>query len=186
MIWRDNLRIAIAGATSNKLRSLLTILGVLIGVGAVIILVAVGTGSSAQVQANIDRLGTNTLTVLLDRPLRRALDDGNAVELRDDDARRRPADRAPALRAVGLAGELDDGHATYNGASDSSATVTGSTPVVPQRELLLVEAGSSFTQRAGDEPRARRGDRSDRRLRPLRDLEPDRPARSSSARRASR
>ena len=41
MIWRDNLRIAVGGATSNKLRSLLTMLGVLIGVAAVIILVAV-------------------------------------------------------------------------------------------------------------------------------------------------
>jgi len=64
MMWRDNLRIAVGGATSNKLRSLLTMLGVLIGVAAVIILVAVGTGSSQSVQANIDRLGTNTLTVL--------------------------------------------------------------------------------------------------------------------------
>ena len=39
-------------------------LGIMIGVGAVIVLVAVGNGSSKQVEDRIDRLGTNTLTVL--------------------------------------------------------------------------------------------------------------------------
>src|ERR671930_2085968 len=52
------------GVTANKLRSALTTLGILIGVAAVIILVAVGTGSSRSVQASIDRLGSNALTVI--------------------------------------------------------------------------------------------------------------------------
>jgi putative ABC transport system permease protein len=60
----DTFRIAWQGATANKLRSLLTILGVMIGVSAVIILLAVGTGSSRAVQAKINQLGTNTVTVL--------------------------------------------------------------------------------------------------------------------------
>lgn len=51
------------GVLSNKLRSVLTLLGVLIGVGAVILLLAVGNGSAQQVAASIDSLGTNTLTV---------------------------------------------------------------------------------------------------------------------------
>ncbi|MCU1528994.1 MAG: putative permease, partial [Frondihabitans sp.] len=51
------------GVLSNKLRSILTLLGVLIGVGAVILLLAVGNGSAQQVAASIDSLGTNTLTV---------------------------------------------------------------------------------------------------------------------------
>lgn len=51
------------GVLSNKLRSILTMLGVLIGVGAVILLLAVGNGSAQQVAASIDALGTNTLTV---------------------------------------------------------------------------------------------------------------------------
>ena len=59
----DNLRVAIGGISSNKLRSALTTLGVLIGVSAVIILVAVGTGSSQAVESRINQLGTNTLTV---------------------------------------------------------------------------------------------------------------------------
>ena len=49
MRWRDCLRIALGGIVSNKLRSALTVLGVLIGVAAVVILVAVGTGSSKAV-----------------------------------------------------------------------------------------------------------------------------------------
>ena len=63
MRWRDNFRIAVGGIVSNKLRSALTVLGVLIGVAAVVILVAVGTGSSKAVADQINRLGTNTLTV---------------------------------------------------------------------------------------------------------------------------
>lgn len=60
---REVLRSALRGMGSNPLRSILTVLGVLIGVGSVILLVAVGNGSSKEIQANIDRLGTNTLTV---------------------------------------------------------------------------------------------------------------------------
>ena len=47
----------------NRMRSVLTTLGILIGVGAVILLVAVGNGSAQQIQQNIESLGTNTLTV---------------------------------------------------------------------------------------------------------------------------
>jgi putative ABC transport system permease protein len=62
-VSREALKIALRGVGSNKLRSALTVLGILIGVGAVIVLVAVGTGSSAAVQSRIQALGTNTLTV---------------------------------------------------------------------------------------------------------------------------
>jgi len=60
----ENIRIAIRGIAANKLRSGLTVLGLLIGVGAVIILVAVGKGSSTAVQNRIKSLGTNTITVI--------------------------------------------------------------------------------------------------------------------------
>jgi putative ABC transport system permease protein len=56
-------RIAFAGIAANKLRSGLTILGMTIGVAAVIVLVAVGNGSQQQVQASIDALGSNVLVV---------------------------------------------------------------------------------------------------------------------------
>ena len=56
-------RFAIRGLVANRLRSSLTTLGILIGVGSVIILVAVGNGSSKQIQNNIEKLGTNTIMV---------------------------------------------------------------------------------------------------------------------------
>jgi putative ABC transport system permease protein len=57
------LRSAFRGITANKLRSGLTLLGVMIGVAAVILLLAVGNGSSQRVNSLISELGTKTLTV---------------------------------------------------------------------------------------------------------------------------
>ncbi|WFE37370.1 ABC transporter permease [Micromonospora sp. WMMD998] len=59
----ENLRFALRGVTANKLRSALTMLGILIGVAAVILLVAVGNGSAQAITSRIEALGTNTLTV---------------------------------------------------------------------------------------------------------------------------
>jgi putative ABC transport system permease protein len=61
-VW-GNVVMALRGISSNWLRSMLTMLGVLIGVAAVIVLLAVGTGSSQAVESQINKLGTNTLTV---------------------------------------------------------------------------------------------------------------------------
>jgi putative ABC transport system permease protein len=59
----ETIRFAIRGLTANKMRSGLTVLGILIGVAAVILLVAVGNGSAKAVQQSIEQLGTNTLTI---------------------------------------------------------------------------------------------------------------------------
>jgi putative ABC transport system permease protein len=64
MISRETLRIAWGGITTNKLRSGLTILGMTIGVASVIVLIAVGNGSSKAVQSRIQSLGTNVLIVM--------------------------------------------------------------------------------------------------------------------------
>jgi putative ABC transport system permease protein len=63
MTWRDTLITAWHGLTANVLRSALTMLGILIGVAAVIVLVAVGNGSAKAVSDAISALGTNTITV---------------------------------------------------------------------------------------------------------------------------
>ena len=63
MKFGDILLSALRGVTANKLRSILTMLGVLIGVASVILLMAVGNGSAATVRAAITSLGTNTLTI---------------------------------------------------------------------------------------------------------------------------
>jgi putative ABC transport system permease protein len=59
----ETVRVALAGLAANKLRSGLTILGLMIGVGSVIVLIAVGTGSSTAVENQIDQLGSNVLLV---------------------------------------------------------------------------------------------------------------------------
>ena len=63
MTLAETLRTALGGVAANKLRSGLTILGMTIGVAAVIVLVAVGNGSQKSVQAGIDALGSNVLIV---------------------------------------------------------------------------------------------------------------------------
>ncbi len=59
----DSFRSALQSLVTNKLRSSLTMLGVIIGVASVIAMVAVGNGASAQVQATILSLGSNLITV---------------------------------------------------------------------------------------------------------------------------
>ena len=57
------IRFAFRGLFINRLRTALTVLGIMIGVASVIILLAVGNGSSKAIQASLDRLGTNSLQV---------------------------------------------------------------------------------------------------------------------------
>jgi putative ABC transport system permease protein len=59
----EALRLAWQGLLGNRLRSGLTMLGILIGVGAVILLVAVGNGASVQVQAQVNALGSNIVYI---------------------------------------------------------------------------------------------------------------------------
>ena len=59
----EGLRLAVNGLLANRLRSALTMLGILIGVSAVILLVGVGNGASVAVQQQIQSLGSNLLTV---------------------------------------------------------------------------------------------------------------------------
>ena len=57
------LLVAVRALTRNKMRSSLTVLGIIIGVGAVIAMVGIGEGASHLVQAQISSLGDNLLTV---------------------------------------------------------------------------------------------------------------------------
>jgi len=63
-MWLMALRIALRALRRNKLRSFLTMLGIIIGVGAVIAMVAIGEGAKKRVQEQIAGLGTNLLVVL--------------------------------------------------------------------------------------------------------------------------
>ena len=61
--WVDYLHEAFLALKANKLRSFLSILGVVIGVAAVIAMLAVGTGAQRQVEQSLATLGTNLLSV---------------------------------------------------------------------------------------------------------------------------
>ncbi|MBJ3763705.1 ABC transporter permease [Maribius pontilimi] len=63
MLW-ETIRLAIQAIFRNAMRSFLTVLGVVIGVAAVIAMVTVGQGSTRQVTADVEKLGTNIVMVL--------------------------------------------------------------------------------------------------------------------------
>lgn len=61
--FKSTLKMAVNSLKVNKLRSALTSLGIIIGVSAVIIMLAIGTGASNKVQANMESMGSNMLTL---------------------------------------------------------------------------------------------------------------------------
>ncbi|WP_394178378.1 ABC transporter permease [Yoonia maritima] len=85
---KETIKLAIHAIFRNAMRSILTVLGIVIGVAAVIAMMTVGQGSSDQVTADVEKLGTNVLIVI---PGGGQMGPGNtsvaaAFELRDVDA----------------------------------------------------------------------------------------------------
>ena len=56
-------KVAAQSILKNKMRTLLTMLGIIIGVGAVIVMVAIGEGAKTQIEAQVNNLGTNMIVV---------------------------------------------------------------------------------------------------------------------------
>ena len=123
----DSFRSAVQSLVTNKLRSALTMLGVIIGVASVIAMVAVGNGASQQIQDRILSLGSNLITVqaaqLSDQGLRGA--GAQSQNLTLDDMRSLQDELGPEAVQVGateparmralahheLAAAADDAHA---------------------------------------------------------------------------
>jgi putative ABC transport system permease protein len=59
----ENIIVALRALTSNKLRSALTMLGVVIGVGAVVALMAIGNGATASITSRVEGIGANLITI---------------------------------------------------------------------------------------------------------------------------
>jgi putative ABC transport system permease protein len=59
----ESFRVSIRGLSSNKMRTMLTMLGIIIGVGVVILVVAIGQGATQRVTDTVNSLGTNLLTL---------------------------------------------------------------------------------------------------------------------------
>jgi putative ABC transport system permease protein len=141
------LRFALAGLAANKLRSALTTLGILIGVGSVILLVAVGNGSSHAIEADLDQLGTNSLTVLHEGAGLFGSASGNTgavstANLTVADAQALAQD--PGVASVSPVVSTSE-TLTYGGNSDSGTSLTGTYPSYFQATNSPIGQGSYIT-----------------------------------------
>jgi putative ABC transport system permease protein len=138
-------RFALAGLAANKLRSGLTTLGILIGVGSVILLVAVGNGSSQSVQNAISSLGASSITVLHTEgaagstSTTTAFAEPQNLTVQDAQALAQAQDVASVSPAVSTSQTLT------NGASSDSASLTGTYPSYFPAEDDTLSAGAYFT-----------------------------------------
>src|ERR1019366_6058912 len=96
-----SVKIAFIALRINKLRSALTMLGIIIGVAAVIAMVAVGSGAQTRIQEQIASIGSNVIVVLSGSVTSSGIrmGTGNAQTLTEDDARAMVRD-APAVEAA--------------------------------------------------------------------------------------
>ena len=137
---------ALAGLAANKLRSALTTLGILIGVGSVILLVAVGNGSSQSVQNAISSLGTSSITVLHttgaagSTSTTTAFAEPQNLTVPDAQALASAQGVASVSPAVSASETLDNG-----ASSDSGVSLTGTYPSYFPAEDDTLSAGAYFT-----------------------------------------
>jgi putative ABC transport system permease protein len=99
MNLREAFQVAIRGLRANRLRSLLTMLGIMIGVAAVILLVSLGNGTSAKLNAQIQSLGTNLIGVYQSRGS--VSSNGKSLPLSDKDVKAlQDSTDAPRIQSV--------------------------------------------------------------------------------------
>jgi putative ABC transport system permease protein len=139
-----SMRIALRALRVNKMRSALTMLGIIIGVSAVIAMVAVGSGAEERIREQIASIGSNLIVVLSGSISSSGIrtGTGNAQTLTEDDARAimRECDAA-AYAAPAVRGGVQ----TVFGNNNWGTQVLGTTPdYLPVRDLE-VEKGQPFT-----------------------------------------
>jgi putative ABC transport system permease protein len=149
--WRETLRTGLEAIRSHRLRSVLTMLGILIGIAAVILTVGFGEGASAQIKAQINSLGTNLLIITpgsatssggVNGPLGSA----TTLTLRDATAL---ASRAAAPDIAVVAPVSMTGATLTAGTANWSTSVMGTTPGWLQVRARTVAEGRFLT--AADE-----------------------------------
>jgi putative ABC transport system permease protein len=128
--WLETLRTGLNGVRTHRLRSFLTVLGILIGIAAVILTVGLGEGAQAQVSSEITSLGTNLLTITpgsstSSAGIREALGTASTLTLSDAQALSSPT-VAPDIKAV--APVTSSSETLTAGSSTWTTTVQGSTP----------------------------------------------------------
>jgi putative ABC transport system permease protein len=138
------MRIALRALRVNRLRSGLTMLGIIIGVAAVIAMVAVGAGATARIQEQIQSIGSNLMIVLpgtiTSSGIR--LGSGARASLTEDDAYAIVAE-CPSVAIV--APTVRGGAQVISGESNWATMVQGTTPEYLAIRDLTVTSGRAFT-----------------------------------------
>ncbi|HUE25210.1 MAG TPA: ABC transporter permease [Solirubrobacteraceae bacterium] len=142
----ETIRVAFAGIVANKLRSGLTIIGLMIGVGSVIVLIAVGTGSSDAVQKQIDALGSNVLLVQSTQGLggARGATSSTALTMADASALQNPF-QAPDVASVSPVVTANGVTLTYNGVTYTPTQFIGTTRSYETARSYTTAEGSWFS-----------------------------------------
>jgi len=150
LIW-ELWMVALSAIRANKLRSFLTMLGIIIGVGAVITMIALGSGAQKAVQDNISALGTNLLTVMPGQQFMRGVASDQRVGMTVDDA----TEIANSARhVVAVMPEINRSFQVKYRNLNANIQVTGTTPSYFKARSYVVIAGRVFT--AGDDEARRR------------------------------
>ena len=142
MLLGEIIQVALSAIRANKLRSLLTMLGIIIGVGAVITMVALGSGAQKSVQDRIQALGPTLLSIFPGQNFRGGVAISGAVSLTYDD------DTALANNihyVTDVVPELTRNMQVQYGAQNINVNVVGSTPNYVPVHNYTVTAGRMFT-----------------------------------------
>jgi putative ABC transport system permease protein len=151
MLIGEIILVALGAIRANKLRSLLTMLGIVIGVGAVITMVALGSGAQKAVQDQIERLGTNLLTIYPGQSFMRGVASGDRVSLTMDDAKALENTSAVIANVVP---EIAGNQQVKYGNQNINVNVNGTTPNFLRVQNYELIAGRMFTP--GDDEARRR------------------------------
>jgi len=151
MLLGEIIRVALEALRANKLRSLLTMLGIIIGVGAVITMVALGSGAQKSVQDRIQALGPTLLSLYPGQSFMRGVASDVRVSLTMDD------DTALANNAryvTDVVPELSRNLQVQKGTQNINVNIVGTTPNYVPVKNYTITAGRMFT--AGDDAARRR------------------------------
>lgn len=143
----ENIRNALGAIGSNKMRSGLTMLGIIIGVASVVLMVAIGQGAQESVTSRIQSLGTNLILISPGNPnqtnVRGAGGGSTTTTLSADDV---TAIRENVSGLSGIAPELQSRQQVIVGNRNSQTNIVGTTPDYATVRNASVAAGSFITQ----------------------------------------
>ena len=144
MLLGEILRVALGALRANKLRSLLTMLGIVIGVAAVIAMVALGSGAQKAIKERISSLGTTLLTVSPGQIFGRGVASGaDRARLYMKDAE---AIQAQAKFINGVQPEMSGQYQVQFQSANTNAQVVGTTANYMQVRKYELEKGRMFTE----------------------------------------